>query len=283
MDLPDAIPPVRATFSISWSGSIFDFWIADCRLKTYGPSLPSTSGNRQSKTSSSAGQLGDPVAAPHLCRFQSIEHQHGDGERTDSAGNRRQGSGNFGDVGMHVADESRSFLAEGFFPPGIAGKELLELGRICDGIHADVNYRGAGRHEVTGDDAGAPDRGQQNGGAAASARQVMSARVANGDRCIRVCQKHGRRLADDIASAHHYSFAAGDRDVTALQDFDHASRGTGNKSVFEWTENRRSWDGSRPHPWRGRPPEALAWNRREQAAAVERGCRRSRHAGSGPR
>ena len=51
------------------------------------------------------GQFRDSFPSSHLCRLYRVEHQHGNSERTDAAGDGRDGSCNFSYFGMDVADQ----------------------------------------------------------------------------------------------------------------------------------------------------------------------------------
>ena len=59
-----------------------------------------------------AGSRGDSGAAAQTRGSHRVAHEHGDGERTDAAGNGRDGSGDICDVGMNVADDGGAFRAE---------------------------------------------------------------------------------------------------------------------------------------------------------------------------
>ena len=51
-------------------------------------------------------------AAPQSGGLDCVVHEHCDGQRTYAAGDGSDCTGNFGDVGMHVADQRAAFLAE---------------------------------------------------------------------------------------------------------------------------------------------------------------------------
>src|SRR3984957_20313171 len=133
-DFPDAIPPVRPTFSKlspqenprprpGGTEKIFlSFSIFAAALCLYGESL------------SFDGHFRHTAASPHLRRFHGVIHQHRNGQRTDSTGNRRQRSCHFGHLRVHIADQRRSLRTESFFPLATfiqsAAEQALEDGRI---------------------------------------------------------------------------------------------------------------------------------------------------------
>src|SRR2546423_10387473 len=89
VDLPQARPPVSPTRSMS---------------------APQDLG----RSVQQASQLGSA---------NGVRHQHGDSQRADPAGDRREGASNFGGFGMHIAHERETFLAELPFALGIASKK----------------------------------------------------------------------------------------------------------------------------------------------------------------
>src|SRR5882724_5331336 len=89
-DFPEAIPPVKPTFSINSAGS----------------------------------------ASPHLRRLDCIEHEHGNGQWPHAAGDGRNRTCNFSDLRVNVAHERGTLFAECLFPFGVAGEKALKLGLI---------------------------------------------------------------------------------------------------------------------------------------------------------
>src|SRR5258706_8899087 len=125
---------------------------------------------------------------------------------------------------MYVSDERGSPAAERFFALSVliqpAAKQALEYRCIRHLVHADINHRCAGLHEVAGDHAGAADGGYENVGAAADCGQVGSLRMTDGDGGVCVEQQHGGGLADDVTTADDDGFLTGDGNVAAVQDLD---------------------------------------------------------------
>src|SRR3954447_20346540 len=181
-------------------------------------------------TSLCARKFRDALPAPHLSSFHRVEHEHSDGQRAYSARDGGDRSGNFGDLGMHVADQRGSFLPKALFPPHISGEELLEFCGISDGVHADVEDSCARLHVVTGDHTGASDGGNEDIGSAADSGQVTSLRMADGDGGVRIDQEHGCRFANDVATANDDRFLSSNRNVATLQNFDDTGRRTRYKS-----------------------------------------------------
>src|SRR5712675_227614 len=88
VDLPQATPPVRPTFSIR--------------------SAP-------------------PLPAPYLARLDRVGHEHGDGQRPNAAWHRGDRACNGSDMRINIAHQGRTFLHKRFFPRRVTGKELLKL------------------------------------------------------------------------------------------------------------------------------------------------------------
>ena len=130
--------------------------------------------------------------------FQGIGQQHGDGHRTDAAGNRR--------------DERRHFL--GRLEIDVAAQ--LAIGHAVD---ADVDDHGAGLDHVAGDHLRLADRGDQDVGAPAVRLRSLRLRMADGDGGAGVHQQHGHRLADDVRAADHHRFLALEADARLFKNF----------------------------------------------------------------
>ena len=77
---------------------------------------------------------GSAGSAPQPRGLDRVAHEHGDGERANSAGNRRDGSGDAGDVGMHVADEHGAFFAEFCEALGKMREEVFRLRGVGDAV-----------------------------------------------------------------------------------------------------------------------------------------------------
>src|SRR5271165_610802 len=123
MDLPEAIPPVRPIFSKLPPKKLSPQRSQRDTEKNQYPLCTSVS----SVVISFILFLECSIRSPHLRRFHRIEHQHGNGQRPYPAGHRRDRPGNLDHFRMHIADQHRTFLAEGLFPLRIARKETLEL------------------------------------------------------------------------------------------------------------------------------------------------------------
>src|SRR6476661_1101981 len=142
VDLPQATPPVRPTFSIG--------------------SAP-------------------PLPASHLARLDGIRHKHGDGQGPHPAGHRGDRTCNGSNMGIYIADQRGAFLRKRFFPRRVTGKELLKLMAVCNLVDANVDYGGAGLHKLFGDKAGLADRSHQNVRLAGHIRDVPGLGVADSD------------------------------------------------------------------------------------------------------
>src|SRR5437763_6814151 len=168
--------------------------------------------------------LAQAGAAPQLHRLDSIAHQHGDGERADAAGHRRERAGNLGDFRMHIAHQGAAILGECLRPLRIAGEEFFQFGATGDLVYADVNHGGARMDQIASDHAGAADGSHQNLGSAADRLKIARLGVTNRHRGIGVQQQHGHRFADDVAASHHHGIFAGHLDAAAPQNL-HAPGG----------------------------------------------------------
>ena len=87
-------------------------------------------------------------------------------------------------LGMNVANQRRAFCPEALFPLGVAREQPFELRGIGHLVHAHVNHRGSGLHEVARNHSRPADGGHQNVGAAANAGKVSSLRVTDGHRGV---------------------------------------------------------------------------------------------------
>jgi hypothetical protein len=99
----------------------------------------------------------------------------------------------------------------------LPAKEAVELSRVGDAVDAHVDDRRAGLDHLRRDEAGAADGGHQNVGLAGDRAQVARLRVADGDGGVLVEQQHGRRLAHNVAAAHHHGVLAGDGNPLRLR------------------------------------------------------------------
>ena len=74
------------------------------------------------------------------------------------------------------------------------------------------------------DEAGPPDRRDEDVGARGDARQIRRLRVTDRDRGVALQEQHGHRLSDDLAPADHHGVAPGDRQSRPIEHLDHARR-----------------------------------------------------------
>src|SRR3974377_802015 len=88
------------------------------------------------------GMVTSALPSPQLGSLYRVAHQHGDGQRAHAAGDRRDGNGYFGNLGINVADQRGAVLGERSFALRVSGEELGELGTVGDLVPA---HRGAAR------------------------------------------------------------------------------------------------------------------------------------------
>ena len=79
------------------------------------------------------------------------------------------------------------------------------------------------------DEAGPADGGNQNVGLPRDRRQVARLRVANRNGGVLVEQQHRDGLAHNVAAAHDHGVLAGDGNLAALENLNHAGRRAGRK------------------------------------------------------
>src|ERR1700722_3680778 len=131
---------------------------------------------------------------------------------------------------MHIANQSGSLLEESLFTFRIAAEEASEFLRIGHLVHANVDHRGAGLHEITCDHSGPSDCGDQNVGPSAYGRQIVCFRMTHGHGGIGVDEQHGRRLAYDVTAPDNDGFLAGNGYLASFQDFDNSGRRARNEA-----------------------------------------------------
>lgn len=155
--------------------------------------------------------------------FESAEgvlHEHGNGHGTDATRNGRDVTGARRDgIVINVPDEAVSALGFGVF-------NAVDP----DVDNGDSVFDHVGRHEV-----GTPDGGDEEIGLAGDGREVLSARMADGDGGVAgkgfAHHEQGGRFADDLAAPEHdYVFAFG-LDAAAVDEFYDSCGGAGDKSV----------------------------------------------------
>src|SRR5258708_8582354 len=102
---------------------------------------------------------------------------------------------------MHIADQRRTLGAESVLALGVliqpSAEQALEYRCVRHLVHADINYGCAGLHEFSGDHTGASDGGDENVGAAADSRQVVSLGMTDGDGGVGIEEQHSSWLAHD--------------------------------------------------------------------------------------
>src|SRR3954469_17919303 len=116
----------------------------------------------------------------------------GDGHRTDSAGHRRDPSGDLPD-GLEV--------------------DITDELAVAAAIHADIDYAGARFDHVRGDEFRAPDRSDQDVGLSGFHFNILRLRMAYGDRRILLQEQQGERLADVVGAADHHCAPPGELDA----------------------------------------------------------------------
>src|SRR6476646_8281407 len=136
VDLPQATPPVRPTFSIRSAPSL-----------TLWP-------------------------APHLARLDRVGHEHGDGQWPHAAWHRRNCAGHGSNMRIDIPHEGRAFLGKRLFSRRVPGKELLKLTAVSDLIDANIEHRGTGFHKLFRHKTGFTDRRHQNVRLARNIRDV---------------------------------------------------------------------------------------------------------------
>ena len=159
------------------------------------------------------------LAAPQPRRSHCVAHQHGDGERSNAAGNRSERAGRLDHVGMDVAHEDRALLAEAFDLFGELGEDALGLLRVGDDVLANVNHYGAWANVFGGDHSGAAHGHDDDICAANDVFQIARLRVADRHRRIGVHEKKGHRFAHDIAASHDHGVGAFKVDAAAAGRF----------------------------------------------------------------
>jgi hypothetical protein len=188
VDLPEAIPPVSPTRNISVAR----------------PQPPELSRKRG---------------------IDGIAHQHGDGQRADSARHRSDRSGNARDIRMHVADKRGSLFAERGQPLRKMREEIFRPRGIADAIDAHVNHRRARTHKIRRHHSRAAQRRHHDVCAANYFRQIARLRMANRHGSVRVHQQQRHRLAHNIAASQHRGVRAFQRNRAAPENLHHAGRG----------------------------------------------------------
>src|ERR1019366_1385383 len=117
-DLPDAMPPVRPTFSnVPPAEERSPQSHRDTEKSSSGCSLCLCVS--VVKSLSFAGQFWHASASPHLRSLHGVVHQHGDGQRTDAAGDRGQRSRDLNHLRMHIANQCGSLRAERVLALGV--------------------------------------------------------------------------------------------------------------------------------------------------------------------
>src|SRR5216684_2341477 len=197
-DLPEAMPPVRPTFSIGppdmqSRGKIVHHRDTEARRKA-----------KQGKervslslcvslfvslwwiliTRLEVSHFRYAVAPAHPCCLHRVEHQHRDGEWADAARHRGDRSCSFSHFRMNVAHQRGTFCPESLFAFGIAGEQAREFPRIGHFVHADVDHSRARLYEIAGNHAGTSDGGHQNVRPSAHGRQIPRLRMADRDRGV---------------------------------------------------------------------------------------------------
>src|SRR6266446_7926819 len=75
----------------------------------------------------SPAQLGMSRSPPQHGGFYGVGHQHGNGQRADASGDGRDRSGDFGYLGVNVANQSRAFRQKRFFALFVSRKDAVEF------------------------------------------------------------------------------------------------------------------------------------------------------------
>src|ERR1051326_4875511 len=190
VDLPQATPPVRPTFSIR-SAPALTLW-----------------------------------PAPHLARLYRVSHKHGNGQRPHSAGDWRNRARDGSDMRIDVPHQGRTFLGKRLFPRRVTGKELLKLTAVGNFIDANIDHGGAGLHKLFSHKASLADRRHKNVRLAGSIRDVPGLGVAYCDRGrgVVIKQQHGYRLTHNVAPADDHGIAPFNGDVAAAKNLNHTCR-----------------------------------------------------------
>src|SRR5580692_8271933 len=120
-DLPDAMLPVRPTFSNPPPTEIAlpQRWRDAEKMQKRKRALSSVLLYFCVERLSFAGKIRYVAPATHFRSFHRVVHEHRDGQRTDSAGNGGEGCRDLNHLGMHIADQGGSLPQEILFALGM--------------------------------------------------------------------------------------------------------------------------------------------------------------------
>ena len=139
--------------------------------------------------------------------LQGVEHEAGDGHRTDAAGHRGDGAGHF------------SHFREGHIADDLG---LAVLGRHPIDPHIDDG--GVGFDPVAAHHLRLADRRKNEGAAPAYRREVARLGMGNSHRRVLHQEQLRQRLADDVRPPDHNRLAPGQRSMHVLGEHDAGKR-----------------------------------------------------------